>query len=131
MQAATEGSYVTKYKQVTLSSPSLTIIEHENTVRRINKVPHKVIARELECSESNSKKTAQRVMDKLIPPAHIHDNNFESRTVQELIKILLERKELILKTLSIAEVSWVLSFLGNVNDSGATALLFSLTAKSK
>ncbi len=131
MQAANPHGYTAEFDRYQLSSPNLTEVEHDVTVRRINGIPHRKIAQELEFSVSNSKKTSERVMDKLIPPAHIHDNNFESRTVQELIKILLERKELILKTLSIAEVSWVLSFLGNVNDSGATALLFSLTAKSK
>ncbi|MGH1372949.1 MAG: hypothetical protein ACRBBW_12995 [Cellvibrionaceae bacterium] len=131
MQAAVNDKYTAKYKKYILSSSRLTEIEHENTIRRINKVPHKVIARELDCSENNSKKTAQRVMDKLIEASKIYDNDFKPRTVEEVTKVLLNTKELIYTTASISEVAWVLSFLSNANDTGATALLFSLTAKRK
>jgi len=131
MQTANPNGYTAEYGAYRLSSPVLTEAEHDVAIRRIDGLPHKKIARELEYSENNSKKTSQRVMDKLIPPANIHDNQIQPRTVQELIKALLERKELILRVLSIAEVSWVLSFLSSVEDTGATALLFSLTAKAK
>ena len=92
MQAANPHGYTAQVGGYQLSSKELTEIEHDVAVRRIVGIPHKAIAEELEFSVSNSKKTSERVMDKLIPPAHVHDNDFRPRSVQALTKILLQRK---------------------------------------
>jgi DNA-binding CsgD family transcriptional regulator len=107
MQVANnDHQYTATHGRFRLQSKILTEVEHDVAVRRADGLSHKEIARELGCSVKNSSETARRVMNKVVPNQKWSDVD-RPRTIQDLIKGLLDRKELTFNSFSVIEWAWI------------------------